>query len=452
MNEKSRLSAADRDWILRTVREEIERDHAALSESFAIVGKFAAGAVTFLTIALGVLGWKTCADVEHNATEAVASHLKLDDAESPLRRELRDIVDKALLESYVIQMRPSRTSVTHQGKVERAHVSRLVRLVTDERSELSTFSAAVYVLTADEELLSEEGGNTPVGAILTSLMSAKDDYKWIATQSGKRRYLLERLIAAKVGSVVPIVRQILASGLNENADPVLVVTAIDGALQLNHAELREFIRALGADERYANDAFIALVLFDPTDAFVTQRLQRLETEAANTSADLLRRLLERESTLKRAAPLQVAAPLFSRAMRDESWTYFWQPSLLNGPTGTNLLTKVVTDAAKTSNYALIRKVVRSIDTGVLSGETTRPRIEIWPSANTVLVFSNAPSLMRKDLAGPCTMRASRDGELLISCWRHSGNAVTGSLIRIESPEGLWVRVRLTELDAPRVSG
>src|SRR5437773_11811940 len=176
------------------VQEKIQGDREFIKDTIGVAFKVAGLAVALVVVLLGILGWKTFADVHKAMTDAATERAQryFDNQEG--RNIIDSAIDRSVLNSYLIQMAlvDADKSLRQQFRgIENPDVNRLLRIVNRaEMKDTTNVDSATNLLMkgARQEMISEVGG------AFADLIAAKGkDLKWIESNSWKRRRLLDKL-------------------------------------------------------------------------------------------------------------------------------------------------------------------------------------------------------------------------------------------------------------------
>lgn len=277
----SKLEAELRQKISDTIEQRLDRDRSFLKEVIGAGLKVLGSALGVIVVILAIFGIKTISDVQsaiHNAAiTEVKSKLDSDNPNSPFRQDVARIVNRALLNSYLVTLARQKDGRGDGQSLELdvGSVDRLLSMLSDQDLADSQFEETVSVLSATTRFdrAGTQGLRRRVTAALSDLLSANSNSSsaWIARQTTKRVSILRgfrdrellgparNLLGANNASELRIASAIYIADLNdqESIKKLEDIAGSEESPQLKKAALLSIAR-LVPDHRLVRDTIARL--------------------------------------------------------------------------------------------------------------------------------------------------------------------------------------------------
>jgi hypothetical protein len=189
------LTVPDREWIEQRIRDEFDRDREVLRNVFAIASKIIWAAASVLAIIVAVAGFTTVREVKNTITRTaekqVAAALRAEDPHSAYSLARDHLVDRTILDSYVVNIARNDVSPTIGQKYpDDAARERMYRLITDPATDEYTFKDALNIYFRIDSR--DPFAFQKAGALFGEMLTAARPYEWMRNDR-RRIHLLEQL-------------------------------------------------------------------------------------------------------------------------------------------------------------------------------------------------------------------------------------------------------------------
>jgi hypothetical protein len=175
----------------QSVQQRIQGDRAFIKDTIGVAFKVAGFAVALVVVLLGILGWKTFADVRKAMVDAATQKAQLYFDTQEGKHIIDSAIDRSVLNSYLILMQTEKARLG-RFTIDDYDVQRLLNLVKSTDTDRATFGSAASVLIYASPKKSSI--KAEVGEAFADLIAAKGkDKKWIESNFEKRCLLLENL-------------------------------------------------------------------------------------------------------------------------------------------------------------------------------------------------------------------------------------------------------------------
>jgi len=427
-----------REWIDHRVQMEFDRDRTFLRETIVGAVKILGACIAVIAAAFTFLGVKTWWDIDQRIGDAAAKEvqkrLQSDDPMSPFRMKVDDLVDRAVLNAYLVQLAEHRSRRWLNVKVATDDLPRLIRLISNPDTPDHLFLDAVRVAL----LVDDDRAQTVVRQRLLTIAAAQQDSKWVERQPVKREWLLTALAKANISETIAPATTIIEDPTTLKQWPTLVVSAIDASTKLGADSVTDdFERLAKAPDRRIRIASLkALAHLKPTSKILSDRLSSQRTsdfDDVRTDLELAAALILGKQNLSwmplvndATMPMRsaMATQFFERAL--QTHFIFRDNSLVGGGRGLALYTEGVTGGYGTDDEVLYGPAGRQLVQLVSVAAAKRNLASFNAFVRTV----SFPSEVTQ---GGLRVAFGKDDRATIT-------TVDGDLTRATAPRGVLLRV------------
>jgi hypothetical protein len=272
------------------IQKQIQGDRAFVKDTVGVAFRVAGAAVALVVFFLGALGWKSLAEIQKAMVRAARDKAEAQFVSKDGKQIIDATLDRAVLNSYLIQMALLKTDKAQRLRIEDHDAGRLLRIIKDAETDNVTFeSASKIIITA----LSQEGPGTLRFALVSDicetfagLIAPKNrDEKWLANNYQKRMWLLNEL--GETDFSHDLLRVAYRDLLDTNAPLNLRQAAVRNIGKIRDKEaLDKLVKwtAEGSDLRV--DALVAVAQIDVGNRIIADWISSLDKLPAPSSQDI----------------------------------------------------------------------------------------------------------------------------------------------------------------------